>query len=49
MVTATSPPGWRTTNTALEKDGTDRDGQWNFWRNVCVEADRVFFAQQQQP
>lgn len=37
--------GWRVTHAALAKDGADQDGEWNFWRNFCVEADRAFFKQ----
>jgi hypothetical protein len=37
--------GWRLTRAALAKDGADEDGEWNFWRNFCVEADRAFFKQ----
>jgi hypothetical protein len=37
--------GWRVTRAALSKDGVDQDGEWNFWRNFCVEADRAFFKQ----
>lgn len=37
--------GWRVTHAALTKDGVDQDGEWNFWRNFCVEADRAFFKQ----
>lgn len=37
--------GWRLTLAALAKDGADQDGEWNFWRNFCVEADRAFFKQ----
>jgi len=37
--------GVRVTQRALAKDGHDQDGQWNYWKSFCADADRVFFAQ----
>jgi hypothetical protein len=37
--------GLRITRKALAKDGVDQDGQWAFWRNVCVKADKAWFKQ----
>lgn len=37
--------GWRLTQSALAKDGPDEDGEWNFWRSFCVQADQAYFSQ----
>lgn len=43
LAAASEQVGWRVTQTALAKDGTDVDGEWNFWRSFCVRADQAFF------
>lgn len=43
LAAASEQVGWRLTRTALEKDGVDVDGEWNFWRSFCVRADQAFF------
>jgi len=46
LAAASEQVGWRVTRKALAKDDTSEDGQWNYWRSFCTEADRVFFASQ---
>jgi hypothetical protein len=45
MAAPSEQVGWRMTHAALAKDGDGPDGEWNFWRNFCFEADRAFFKQ----
>jgi hypothetical protein len=45
LAAASEQVGWRATRKALDKDGADQDGEWNFWRSFCVQADQAFFAQ----
>ena len=44
LAAASEQVGWRITRAALDKDDTSEDGQWNYWRSFCTEADRAFFA-----
>lgn len=44
LAAASEQVGVRVTQAALAKDRTSVDGQWNFWRTACMQADRAFFA-----